>query len=97
MSQAQRDALHRAAAALGVLGTATAYIPNFHVVTNAPAATASSVTSLTPLFAVIVGAALLSEPVSWHEPVGGLLILLGAALSPDRFHRRRSPVVPDGH
>ena len=50
---------------------------------------ASSVTYLIPLFAIIVGAAFLNEPVTWYEPVGGLLILVGAAISQDRFHRRR--------
>ncbi len=80
-----------AVAALGILGSGIAYILNFHVVNNAPATIASSVTYLTPLFAVIVGAAFLGEAVSWYEPVGGLLILTGAALSQDRFHRRQHP------
>jgi len=91
-----------ALAALGVLGSGIAYILNFHVVNHAPATIASSVTYLTPLFAVIVGAAFLSEAVTWYEPVGGVLILTGAAISQDRIHRRRkkssatppSPLVP---
>lgn len=78
-----------ALAALGVLGSGVAYILNFHVVNHAPATVASSVTYLIPLFAIIVGAAFLNEPVTWHEPVGGLLILVGAAISQERFHRRR--------
>lgn len=78
-----------AVAALGILGSGIAYILNFHVVDHAPAAIASSVTYLTPLFAVIVGAAFLAEAVSWYEPVGGLLILTGAAISQDRLHRRQ--------
>ena len=78
-----------ALAALGVLGSGVAFILNFHVVNHAPATVASSVTYLIPLFAIIVGAAFLSEPVTWYEPVGGLLILAGAAISQDRFHRRR--------
>ncbi len=75
-------------AALGVMGSGVAYILNFHVISHAPAAVASSVTYLTPLFAVLVGGAFLSEPITWHEPVGGLLILTGAAVSQDRFRRR---------
>ena len=62
---------------------------NFHVVNHAPATVASSVTYLIPVFAIIVGAAFLNEPVTWYEPGGGLLILAGAAISQDRFHRRR--------
>jgi drug/metabolite transporter (DMT)-like permease len=77
-------------AALGVLGTGVAYILNFHVVRHAPATIASSVTYLTPVFAVIVGVAFLGESLSWNEPVGALLILAGAALAQDRL-RRRSP------
>ena len=72
-----------------MLGSGVAYILNFHVVNHAPATVASSVTYLIPLFAIIVGTAFLHEPVTWYEPVGGLLILAGAAISQDRFHRRR--------
>jgi len=86
--------------ALGVLGSGFAYILNFHVVNHAPATVASSVTYLTPLFAVIVGAAFLGEAVAWYEPVGGVLILAGAAISHDRIHRRcrnvaSKPAEPD--
>lgn len=49
---------------------------------------ASSVAYLIPLFAVIVGAAFLGESVTWYEPVGGVLILAGAAIPQDRLHRR---------
>jgi drug/metabolite transporter (DMT)-like permease len=76
--------------ALGVLGTGIAYILNFHVVNNAPATVASSVTFLTPLFAVIVGVAFLHEALSWNEPVGAVLILAGAAIAQNRFRGRRS-------
>lgn len=83
-------------AALGVLGSGIAYILNFHVVNHAPATIASSVTYLTPFFAVIVGAVFLGEEVTWYEPVGGVLILAGAAISQERIHRRhkRSSATP---
>jgi drug/metabolite transporter (DMT)-like permease len=77
-----------ALAALGVLGTGVAYILNFHVVSHAPATIASSVTYLTPLFAVIVGVAFLHEGLTWNEPAGAVLILAGAAIAQDRFRRR---------
>ncbi len=80
--------------ALGVLGTGVAYVLNFEVVRNAPATVASSVTYLTPVFAVIVGIAFLSESLSWNEPVGALLILFGVAISQERF-RRREPRLAD--
>lgn len=74
--------------ALGVLGTGIAYILNFHVVSNAPATVASSVTYLTPVFAVIVGVAFLHEGLTWNEPVGAVLILAGAAIAQDRLRAR---------
>ena len=78
-----------ALAALGALGTGIAYVLNFDVIRNAPPAIASSVTYLVPIFAVIVGAAFLSETVHWYEPVGAALILLGAATSQDRLRGLR--------
>lgn len=80
--------------ALGVLGTGVAYIMNFHLVRHAPASVVSSVTYLTPVFAVIVGVAFLGETLSWNEPIGALLILVGAAVVQGRFARlawRRGP------
>lgn len=67
--------------ALGVLGTGVAYILNFNVVRAAGAQTASMVTYLVPVFAVIFGVVILDEPLSWHEPAGGALIIAGVALA----------------
>jgi drug/metabolite transporter (DMT)-like permease len=64
---------------------------NFDVVSHAPATIASSVTYLTPLFAVIAGAVFLHEALSWNEPIGAVLILGGAALAQGRFRRRATP------
>lgn len=80
--------------ALGVLGTGVAYILNFHLVRHAPASVVSSVTYLTPIFAVIVGVAFLGESLTWNEPVGALLILVGAALAQGRFRRRLRTTTP---
>jgi drug/metabolite transporter (DMT)-like permease len=74
--------------ALGILGTGIAYILNFDIVRYAPATVASSVTYLTPVFAVIVGVAFLGESLSWNEPIGALLILVGVAFAQDRIHLR---------
>jgi drug/metabolite transporter (DMT)-like permease len=70
-----------AVAALGILGSGIAYVLNFKVVTKADATTASTVTYLTPLVAVIAGALLLNEHLSWNQPVGGLLVVTGAAIA----------------
>jgi len=71
--------------ALGVFGSGIAYIWNFKIVNTAGAAIGSSVTYLTPVVAVIVGWIFLSEKVSWNQPVGGLIVLLGAAISQNRL------------
>ncbi|MGO9149429.1 MAG: DMT family transporter [Acidimicrobiales bacterium] len=83
---------------LGVLGSGIAYILNFHVVSQAGGTTASTVTYLTPIFAVVVGSAFLGEPVTWYEPVGCLVILAGAALSQGRIPalpKRPRPLADD--
>ena len=66
--------------ALGVFGSGFAYIWNFKVMALAGSAIASSVTYLTPVVAVIVGAIFLQEKIHWYEPVGALIVLLGAAI-----------------
>ena len=73
--------------ALGILGTGYAYIWNFQILAAAGSAIASSVTYVTPVVAVIVGVIFLSEPVTWNEPVGGAIVILGAAISQGRFNR----------
>jgi drug/metabolite transporter (DMT)-like permease len=75
--------------ALGTLGTGVAYIFNFNVVREAGAQTASMVTYLVPVFAVVFGVALLGEPLSWHEPAGGVLIIAGVALAQGLLRPRR--------
>jgi drug/metabolite transporter (DMT)-like permease len=72
-------------AALGVLGSGFAYIWNFTIINTAGAAIGSSVTYLTPVVAVIVGWIFLAEKVSWNQPIGGLIVLIGAAISQNRL------------
>ena len=71
--------------ALGVFGSGFAYIWNFKVMALAGSAIASSVTYLTPVVAVIVGIIFLQESVTWYEPVGALVVLLGAAIGQNRI------------
>ncbi len=71
--------------ALGVFGSGFAYIWNFKVMAIAGSAIASSVTYLTPVVAVIVGIIFLQESIYWYEPVGALIVLLGAAIGQNRI------------
>jgi len=55
------------------------------VIKGAGSAIASTVTYITPLVAVIMGLLFLNEPLTWNEPIGGLIVLLGAAISQNRL------------
>ncbi len=71
--------------ALGALGSGIAYVLSTHIVIEAGPTVASSVTYITPLFAVAAGSLLLSEPLAWYQPVGGAIVLLGVAISQGRI------------
>lgn len=80
--------------ALGVFGSGFAYLWNFRVMEIAGSAIASSVTYLTPVVAVIVGVIFLNEKITWYEPVGALIVLLGAAIAQERIRINRSSSRP---
>jgi drug/metabolite transporter (DMT)-like permease len=83
-----RPATFFAMLALGILGSGVAYIWNFSIIAAAGSSIASSVTYLTPVVAIIVGWVFLGEALSWYEPVGALLVIIGAATSQGRFNRK---------
>lgn len=67
--------------ALGCLGSGFAYVLNFRVISRSDATTASTVTYVITLVAVLAGALFLGEHITWNQPVGGALVLLGAAVA----------------
>jgi drug/metabolite transporter (DMT)-like permease len=71
--------------ALGIFGSGFAYLWNFKVMQIAGSAIASSVTYLTPVVAVIVGILFLGEHITWNEPIGAVVVLLGAAIAQERL------------
>jgi drug/metabolite transporter (DMT)-like permease len=71
--------------ALGIFGSGFAYIWNFQVIKEAGSAIASTVTYITPLVAIMMGLLFLNEGLTWNEPVGGFIVLLGAAISQNRL------------
>ncbi len=75
--------------ALGIFGSGFAYMWNFKVMQIAGSAIASSVTYLTPVVAVIVGIIFLGERITWNEPVGALVVLIGAAIAQERIRLSR--------
>ncbi|MFJ4223238.1 DMT family transporter [Microbacterium sp. NPDC089695] len=78
--------------ALGALGTGVAYIWNQTTVRAWGPTRASTVTYLTPMVGVALGVLILHESVSWNEPVGGLVVILGILLAQDRIRTRRRGV-----
>lgn len=78
--------------ALGVLGTGLAYVWNTNVVAHWGATNASTVTYLTPLVGVVEGATVLGERLSWNQPVGALVVILGILVTQGRLPAvRRRP------
>lgn len=77
--------------ALGVFGSGFAYIWNFTIMRAAGSAIASSVTYVTPVVAVIVGLIFLQEKLHWYEPVGAIVVLLGAAIAQERIPLQVKP------
>ena len=81
---------------LGVLGTGLAFVINMRNIRLVGATTASMVTYIVPVFATLLGVAVLHEPLEWFQPAGALVVLLGVAVSqglvPGRGRTR--PVAP---
>ncbi|MCU0506619.1 MAG: DMT family transporter [Chloroflexi bacterium] len=77
---------------LGALGSGVAYVLSYRIVAAAGSTTASTVTYVAPIVAVVVGSVFLAEALTWHEPVGAAIVLLGVAISQGRLTPR--PATP---
>jgi drug/metabolite transporter (DMT)-like permease len=82
------------ALALGVGCTGIAYILYFRLIANVGAARAVAVAYLVPVAGTLWGVLFLSEPVTISQVVGGVVILLGVALSSGIL---RLPVLGPAH
>ena len=71
---------------LGALGSGVAYLLFYKVLDVVGSAIAASVTYITPIIAVVLGVVLLNEQLHWYEPVGGIIVILGAAISQGSVH-----------
>src|SRR4051794_28352419 len=76
--------------ALGALGTGLAYVWLTDIVSGWGATNASTVTYLTPVVGVVLGVVLLGETVTWNQPLGALVVVLGIAVSQNLRARRPS-------
>jgi drug/metabolite transporter (DMT)-like permease len=70
--------------ALGILGSGIAYALNYSIVRKAGATNASTVTYVIPIFSTLLGVIVLGEALTWNEPVGGMVLLAGIAISQGR-------------
>ena len=73
--------------ALGALGSGIAYVAYYDVLKVAGSTVASTITLVTPVVAVLLGVLVLGEGVHWYEPVGGAVIVFGAAVAQGRFKK----------
>lgn len=76
---------------LGAFGTGVAYIWNIAVLRAWGATNASTVTYLIPVVAVVLGFLVLGETLSWHEPTGAALVLIGILFTQGRIRVGRRP------
>jgi len=79
--------------ALGALGSGIAFVLNMRNIRLIGASRSSMVTYLMPLFSILVGVLILREHITWYQPVGGLVVLLGVAISQGVFSIKRKPAV----
>ena len=76
---------------LGVLCTAAAFIVFFALIAEVGPARATVITYVNPAVAVLLGALVLSEPLTLGMAVGFPLVLLGSYLGTTRSQRTPSP------
>ena len=74
---------------LGVLGSGLAYVLTHAIVRVAGATTFSLVTYVIPIFSTVLGVTVLSETVTWNQPVGAAIVL-GSMWAASRSQPRRA-------
>ncbi len=70
-----------AAIIMGVFSTGLAYILYFRLIANTGPTNAITVTYLIPVFAMVLGAVVIDEPITLSMIIGGAVILLGTSLA----------------
>lgn len=75
---------------LGALSTGIAFMIHLRNNRLVGASAASMVTYLIPVFAVLVGVVVLGESLTWFQPLGALVVLVGVAISQGLRLPRRS-------
>ena len=82
---------------LGAVGTGLAYLLFYRLISEVGSTSASMVTYLIPIVAVVLGVVVQSDPVTWNLFVGAAVVLVGAAMAAGRLSLRpatEAPVAP---
>ncbi|MFJ6653982.1 DMT family transporter [Microbacterium sp. NPDC091313] len=74
---------------LGVLGTGLAYTWNQNTLAAWGPTRTSTVTYITPVVGVVLGIVVLGESLTWNEPVGAVVVILGILLVQRRLAVKR--------
>ncbi len=77
---------------LGVFGTGVAFALNYRLIADEGAVAATAVGYLLPVVSVLLGAAVLDEPVTLRVVIGMVVVLLGVGMT--RWQPRRDRVTP---
>jgi drug/metabolite transporter (DMT)-like permease len=80
--------------ALGILGTGFAYVWNANVLREWGPTATSTVTYVTPVIGVLLGVLVLGEKLSWNEPVGALLVIVGILFAQRSIRLPRAVTTP---
>jgi drug/metabolite transporter (DMT)-like permease len=67
--------------ALGVFATGLTFVLNYSLVRDVGATVTSTVAYVIPIVSTVLGIVALGEPLRWYEPVGAVIIVLGAGLA----------------
>ena len=66
---------------IGIFSTGFAFAWNYRIVSLVGSSVAATVNFVSPIVAVIAGVIVLNEPLTWNEPVGGAIVILGNAIT----------------
>lgn len=70
-----------AIAIIGIFSTGFAFAWNYRIVALVGSSVAATVNFISPIVAVVAGVVILNEPLTWNEPVGGVIVILGNAIT----------------
>jgi drug/metabolite transporter (DMT)-like permease len=65
---------------LGAFATGLAFLWSFRIIALAGSVVCSAITYVTPVVSTFLGIAVLGEAVTWNQPVGAVIVLVGAGL-----------------